>query len=132
MTLQPEDVIALLERLQLIRRSEVLDPEFSIVDVSRRNHNFKVTSVAGKGYFVKQAFTVERANTIRNEATTHQFLELLSSSGSSSARFGTLAPRCIAYLEQESILINELVPTARSVSDLVSDGKIWRRLARAL
>lgn len=78
---------------------EIVDGGISVVEVTRRNRNFKVIRASGDGYFIKQAkiedpmLGVHAAATVRVEAILHQ----LARSDSDFAALVPLLPTFYGY-----------------------------------
>jgi hypothetical protein len=99
----------------LVPASDVVDGDLVIVEVSRRNRNFKVLRAAGPGCFVKQAqdwqpYSVE---TLHREARCYR----LAAGDPDFAALADLLPHLLAYDAERCILVTELLPGAESLAE---------------
>lgn len=99
----------------LVDPAEVVDGDLVIVDMSRRNRNFRVHRGARPGLFVKQPQDWEphSAETLRREATCY----LLSRDDPGFAALGELMPRFVDYDATRMALTVELLPNEGSLAD---------------
>lgn len=99
-----------------VARGRVMSGDFMVVDVGRRNKNFKVLHQDGSGVFVKQArdespnacLTLEREASFYRALVDEPVVERLS----------TLCPRFVAWDPRAHVLVVELLRGGRSWQDL--------------
>lgn len=84
-----------------------------VMDVSRRNRNYKVVSERGPSYLLKQGIGPEGRATLANEAAVYQLLQ----SDRSTHGLDCYLPRCYGYDPEEHILILELVRNGRDLRE---------------
>jgi hypothetical protein len=127
--LAQEDVAPYLLRHQLLRPEHLVGGQLDIVDVSRRNRNFKVVSEFGPSYLIKQGIGAEKVYRIRHEAEIYQFYATLEN----GAAFTKYLVRFCEYDSENCILVLELVPGSRSLLEHHTIlGRFSRDLARML
>jgi hypothetical protein len=104
----------LLER-GLITAESVVDGDFVVVDVTRRNRNFKIIRRQFPSLFIKQIqnWEPQAVATLQCEATCY----LLAHSDVELAGLALLTPRYYLYDPTRHILITELLPEAENLSD---------------
>jgi hypothetical protein len=104
-------VVPFLLQRGLIQEWMVADRQLQVVDVSRRNRNFKFIDDGGPGYFLKQGAPGEAARAVAHEAQLyHWFIK-----HPSSARLAPLLPQCGFYEADSCTLVLELVEEAQSI-----------------
>ena len=105
-----EIVPYMLER-GLIRNESIIDGDLMIVDVSRRNRNFKLISAHGPSYLIKQGIEADGIATVSHEASVYQFLQ--------SHRKGlhSFLPRFYAYDSEEHVLVIECLRDAHNLRE---------------
>ena len=111
--LRQEDVAPLLLSLGFINEEHVVDGGLDIINVSRRNRNFKVLSENGSCFLVKQGVGVEKMRTVAHEAGIYQFFQSMIG----SKRFSRFLPHYYAYYPEDCVLILELVKNAQSLKE---------------
>lgn len=99
----------------LVPVSGVVDGDLVVVEVSRRNRNFKVLRSEGPGCFVKQAqdwqpYSVE---TLHREARCHR----LAAEDPDFAALADLLPRLLHYDAPRCVLVTELLPEAETLAE---------------
>jgi Phosphotransferase enzyme family len=107
------DVTAYLIRRNLIESSSVVAGDLTILDVSRRNCNFKVISTHGPSYLIKQGMSPDGASTIAHEAAVYRLFH-----GRSEAQWAGIPrylPKFYIYDEQERVLVLELISDAEDL-----------------
>lgn len=111
--LRQEDVTPLLLSRGFIKEEYVVDGGLEIINVSRRNRNFKVLSENGPCFLIKQGVGAEKIRTVTHEAGIYQFFQ----STIRLKEFSQFLPRYYAYYPEECILILELVENAQSLKE---------------
>lgn len=99
------EVTPYLLRRQYILAASVVDGDLTVVDISRRNHNFKVLSVQGPCYLLKQAGGPDGTATVAHEAAVYKLLQSIPESN----KLQHYLPRCYGYDPQEYLLILEFL-----------------------
>lgn len=124
----PYDVVSYLLKRRLLRPEHVVEADFVIRDLTRRNKNHKVTATGGPSYLVKQSMDPRNVATLVNEA---RVCHLLSSAGTLVLRDSV--PRCRDYDAEGGILVLEAAPDGRSLAACHAEtGRIPLLLARSL
>lgn len=111
------EVFAYLLDRGLVTRSAVVSGEVRVVDVSRRNRNFRVVGSGGLSLLVKQGIVRDGFSSIEREARAYRLLGGLTPSARASSAF-PYAPRALAYDTRCDVLILEFLvaaPTMRRV-----------------
>ena len=118
-------VVPFLLQRGLIQDWMVADRNLRVIDVSRRNHNFKVIYDAGPGYFLKHGAAGEAARGVAHEAQLYRWFI----GHPSYEALGPLLPRCRVYDAHSSTLVLELTEESQSLYEYH-----WRHrgLSRAL
>jgi hypothetical protein len=118
-------VVPFLLKRGLIQDWMVVDRDLRVVDVSRRNHNFKFIDDAGPGYFLKHGAPGEAARAVAHEAQLYHWFF----GHPSFAMLAPLLPRCSFYEADSSTLVLELMEESQSLYEYH-----WRHrgLSRAL
>jgi hypothetical protein len=75
------DVAAYLIQSNLLTGRDVIDGDVLIVDVSRRNYNFKLVRKSGSGFMLKQGVGHERVASLAHEAEVYALLGRSDRSG---------------------------------------------------
>ncbi|PYQ26415.1 MAG: hypothetical protein DMF56_24350 [Acidobacteria bacterium] len=116
------EVVPYLLRRGLIEAKSVVDGDLTIVDASRRNHNFGILRERGFSYLLKQGTDAERRETIANEALVY-----------SSLRLDPYLPRLVHYDSDEHVLILEYLTGARDLHEhQIRTGRFSSRLASSI
>ena len=110
--LNEAEVIPYLLNRDLITRKCIVEGDVAVLDVSRRNRNFKVVSPTGC-YLLKQAVGPDRFETLSHEAC---FYEILSSQDR-QYEFPRYLPKFYSYDAEEHILILEFVQEAETLRE---------------
>src|SRR6185437_14932728 len=111
------EVFAYLLDRGLVTRSAVVSGEVRVVDVSRRNRNFRVVGSGGLSLLVKQGLIRDGFSSIEREARAYRLLGGLAPSARAGSVF-PYAPRALAYDTNRDVLILEFLvaaPTVRRV-----------------
>ena len=104
--LTQHQVLEYLLQHKLIDPVSIVAGDLTIVDVSRRNCNFKISSTQGPCYLIKQGISPDRAETVVHEAAVYQLLQ--SDTQIHKARLLHYLPHFYGYDAQERVLILEL------------------------
>lgn len=110
--LTAHEVVPYLLSRSLVTPQCVVEGNVAVVDISRRNHNFKIISPAGC-YLLKQAVGLDRVETVAREASIHQMLSLETATNG----FVRYLPKFHAYDAEQHILILEFVKDAETVRE---------------
>lgn len=125
--LRVAEVVPYLLGRDLIAKSALVQGDFRIVDVSRRNYNLKVISSRGPSYLIKQGLGGNRA-TVSQEASIYRWLAVKSDSGISQ-----YLPRFHLYDEGRSVLVLELLKDAQNLRQhQTRSGRFSVALARSI
>jgi aminoglycoside phosphotransferase (APT) family kinase protein len=104
-------IVSHLLQRNLLTPQAALEDDLLIIDVSRRNLNYKVTTNHGPCYLVKQATDQNAIATLAHEARIYQALHFEIE----GKTFSPHVPRCFDYDSRQSVLVLELVPNAESL-----------------
>jgi hypothetical protein len=125
----PADVPGYLVSRDLLQPSSIVDDRLEVVEVSRRNHAFRVTTDRGPGYFLKQGTGPDRSATVAHEAMTYRVF----GSSPDAAGLRSYLPGHVAFDGDRGLLVLELL---RSCEDLARyhrrTGRFSTLLARRL
>jgi aminoglycoside phosphotransferase (APT) family kinase protein len=102
------EVIPYLCQRGLLSRTEVVDGEIRVFDVSRRNRNFKVRCQTGTSLFIKQGQLRDGFSTVRREAAVYR---LLAGTSNGAPIYPNL-PRFLDYDDLEDVLVIEFLSSA--------------------
>jgi hypothetical protein len=89
----------------LIHPRAIVDGDLTVTDASRRNQNFRVTTVRGPCYLLKQGVGFEGEATVAHEGAVYDVLRSLAG-GRPIDRY---LPSSYGYDEQERLLVLELL-----------------------
>ena len=92
----------------------IVDCDFEVSEVSRRNRNFRVLSEHGSCYLLKQCKSPGETDTLVHEARVYGLLHQVA--GESSLLH--YLPRVVKYDANEKVLILELLRNARDLREL--------------
>jgi hypothetical protein len=109
--LSQSEVVPYLLKRRLVSAESIVEGDLAVMDVSRRNRNYKVFIERGPSYLLKQGVGQEGRATLANEAAVYQLLQ----SDKSTHGLDCYLPGYYGYDPEEHILILELV---RNVKDL--------------
>jgi thiamine kinase-like enzyme len=112
-TLTAGSVAAYLLEKHLLTPREVVEDGLTIVEVSRRNRNFRVTNAGGVSYLLKQGVGTERALTVANEASAYESLH---------ARLGAKSgqpflPRQHLYDAENNVLVLQFLQDSENLRE---------------
>jgi hypothetical protein len=123
------------EAVPYLLQGKLLDPEsivagtLEVVNVSRRNRNFKVISEGGPHYLLKQGVGLQGTATVAYEAAMYHYFQ----SDAGCGKFRRYLLCCYGYDPKEHILILELLNNAENLRDHYSrSGRFSRHLAGEL
>ena len=99
----------------LITAESVVDGDLMIVEITRRNRNFKVIRQQHQSFFLKQIQNWEplAITTLQREATCYQ----LAQREAELAPLAALMPRYYLYDSSRHILVTELLPEGENLSE---------------
>jgi Phosphotransferase enzyme family len=110
--LSQHDIVPYLLTRRLIASQCVVDGNVAILDNSRRNCNYRITSPDGC-YLLKQAVGSNRIETLSREAVIYQQVF----SGGQKNGIASHLPRFCAYDSEQHILILELIQDAENLRE---------------
>lgn len=115
MILTPANLVHYLMARGLVSPESVVDGDFTVVDMSRRNHNLQVTRKSAPGLFVKQVqdWDPHSAETLHREATCYW----LAGNDPDFAPLAALLPKFHMYDPARQVLVVELIPGAETVAE---------------
>lgn len=108
--LTQENLVAYLLRRGLIDVEAIVGSDLEILDVSRRNRNFKVLSRRGPSYLLKQGIGPDGMRTVAHEAHILRGIDAID-----AGALRRCVPRCVDYDADEQVLITQLFPDAQSL-----------------
>ncbi len=111
--LAQSEVAPYLLKHRLVSAESIVEGDLVVMDVSRRNRNYKVVSESGSSYLLKQGIGAEGRATLANEAAVYQLLQ----SDTSTYGLDCYLPRCYGYDPEEHILILELVRNGQDLRE---------------
>jgi aminoglycoside phosphotransferase (APT) family kinase protein len=106
-------VAAYLLEKDLVAPGQIVDDGLTIVEVSRRNRNFRATNAGGVSYLLKQGVGAERALTVANEASAYEFLQ--ARLGDESAH--PFLPRRHLYDAENNVLVLEFLQDSENLRE---------------
>jgi hypothetical protein len=107
--LEQSEVATYLLRRGFISEACIVDGDFTVVDVSRRNRNFKAISKQGPSYMLKQGVGKNSGDGLAYESGVYEFLGAIPGDGSALCDH---LPHHYGYDEQAGVLILELLRDA--------------------
>jgi thiamine kinase-like enzyme len=115
MVITPNNVCYYLLERRLVTVESVVDGDFMIVDVTRRNRNFKIIRRQHQSFFIKQIqdWDPQAIASLQCEAACYW----LAQSDVELAGLALLMPAYYLYDAARHILITELLPEAENLSD---------------
>ncbi|HSV65870.1 MAG TPA: phosphotransferase [Mycobacteriales bacterium] len=109
-TLTETEVIPYLRERGLVDGASVVDGDIRVLDVSRRNRNFRVLRSAGPSFLLKQGVARDSFSAVAREARAYElFGPLPHSVGAGSSPAFRHAPTAYAYDDERDVLVLELV-----------------------
>lgn len=123
--LSVDDVAPFLLERRLLEERPIVAGDVLVVQVPRRNHNFKVISERGAGYFLKQGLGADRIRSVTHEAHVYRWFESLPT----FRILERFLPTCCLYDSKECTLVLALVEGSQSLDEY---HRRRRRLPRAL
>lgn len=127
--LTQSEVASYLLKRKLVSAESIVDGDLVVIDVSRRNRNYKVISERSPGYLLKQGVGPEGIATLTNEAAVYQLLQ----SNRSTRGLDCYLPRCYEYDPEEHILILELQRNGQDLREYhMNQGRFTTSVARNL
>src|SRR5258708_1697930 len=115
MLITPVSLLHYLLDRSFVSRESLVNGNLRLLDVSRRNLDFKVIRKNGPSYFVKQikSWTPGPIATIEREANFHWLLL----NDPNFQPLAPLAPKCHSYDPDQHILIHELLTGGEDLSE---------------
>jgi len=112
----------------LISAKDIVDGDFQVTDISRRNQNYRVEFGDGNGFLIKQVKSSDpqAAASFQCEAAVHW----LAQNDPDFAPFNGLSPRCRGYDPQRNLLVINLIGEARTLSEALVKGLDNQQAAR--
>ncbi len=116
MIITAENIVHYLTDKNIISPESVVDGDFTVVDMTRRNRNFKILRKTGTGYFVKQVkqYDPQSLNSLTREAQSYW----LAKNDAGFKGIQDLMPRLIHYDPPNHILIVELFAGYENLSEM--------------
>jgi len=116
MIVTAENIVHYLTDKNFITSESVVDGDFSVLDMTRRNRNFKIIRKQNRGYFVKQVknYDSQSINSLTREAQSYY----LAQNDPSFIGIAELMPRLVHYDPVRNILILELFPESENLSEM--------------
>jgi hypothetical protein len=108
--LTQHQIILYLLQHKLIDPASIVAGDLTVVDVSRRNCNFKVISTRSPCYLIKQGISPDRVASVAHEAAMYQLLQ--SNTQAHKVRLLHYLPHFYGYDPQARVLILELLGDA--------------------
>ena len=115
--LTQSEVVPYLLKCGLVSAESIVKGDLVVMDISRRNRNYKIISERGPSYLLKQGIGPEGRATLANEAAMYQLLQ----SDRSTHGLDCYLPRCYGYDPVEHILILELVRNGKDLREYHAD-----------
>lgn len=112
------DVVPYLLGRGLLSAQLVVDGDVVVLDVSRRNRNYKVITRAASSFLLKQSSDSRSSATIEREAMVYQWLH--AQAGAPVVRY---IPRFVDFDPGERLLVLELLPGARTYREQQLHGR---------
>lgn len=109
--MRESDVVAYLLSRGLIETVSILDGDLRVIDISRRNANFRVEQKAGRSYFIKKNIHNDPLVCVSREAQCYRLI----SEASRSTLIRNIIPEIVHHDEEEDLLILELCPDAEDL-----------------
>ncbi len=127
--LSQSEVAPYLLKRGLVSAESIVEGDLMVMDISRRNRNYKVVSERGPSYLLKQGIGPEGRATLANEAAVYQLFQ----SDRGTHRLDCYLPRCYGYDPEEHILILELLRNGQDLREYhTSRGRFSTTIARML
>lgn len=116
MIITAENIVHYLTDKNFITTESVVDGDFMVVDMTRRNRNFKILRKEDKGYFVKQVknYDAQSISSLTREANSYQLVQ----NDPGFKGIEDLMPRFIYFDAARNILVLELFPDAENLSEM--------------
>jgi Ser/Thr protein kinase RdoA (MazF antagonist) len=105
------------ELLEFVRRhaslapAEVLDGDFRITRLDRRNRNYRIEAAGSRGLFIKQGSALAAAGSMAQEAALYELFAL----SAVHARAAKHLIRCLGHDAKACLLVLEAVPNAEDL-----------------
>lgn len=123
------EVVPYLLRRKLLPARAVVEGDLSVIDASRRNHNFGVIRSRGASYFLKQGTDPEHNASIANEANVYQRFY----SDQKNIAFTRYLPRYFGHDPDDHILFIEFLTGVEDLQQYHSRcGRFPTRIAASI
>ncbi len=127
--LTESELIELLQRHALLTPAEVLDGDFEITRVDRRNQNYRVESTGARGLFIKQGSEAGALGSMAQEAAVYELL----AEPAIDERAGKYLTRYLGHDPGARVLMLEALPGAEDLRAYhLRTGRFPDRLASEL
>ena len=119
MFLTATNLLAYLTDVGLASGADIVDHDVSIIEIGRRNRNFRVMLSARPSLFVKQVPVVvpETRLALMREAAAGQ----LAIEEASLPTLAAVIPRLLRYDPRHHVLVHEVIPGARCIAEVLLD-----------
>lgn len=116
MIVTAENIVHYLTDKNFIATESVVDGDFTVVDMTRRNRNFKIIRKQDKGYFIKQVknYDPQSVSSLTREAHSYY----LAQNDNSFKGIAELMPRLVHHDPALNILVLELFPGSENLSEM--------------
>ncbi len=116
MIITTENIVYYLTDKNFVTTESVVAGDFLVVDMTRRNRNFKIIRQRDKGCFVKQVKNYDAASisSLSREANSYY----LAQNDDHFKGIAALMPNMIHYDPQGNVLILELFPESENLSEM--------------
>ena len=120
MNMNAHAVAGLLINKGLVSTDSIVNGEFQVTDVSRRNRNYRVDRGNSEGYFIKQlqSHDPQAAASFRCEAAVHW----LAQNDPDFKVLNDLSPHCQGYDPTNNLIVTDLIGNAKTLSEALMLG----------
>jgi hypothetical protein len=109
--LDERELIDLLQQRALLTPAEILDGDFQITRVDRRNQNFRIETFGARDLFVKQGTAAGATGSMAREASVYELL----AAPPIAERTAKYVTRCLGYDPSARVLMLEALPDAEDL-----------------
>jgi hypothetical protein len=106
------DIPRYLTSRDLLRPSSIVDDRLEVVEVSRRNRAFRITTDSGPCYFLKEGTGPDRSATVAHEAMVYRMF----GSSADAAHLRDYLPGYVAFDAERTLLVLELLRSSEDLS----------------
>jgi hypothetical protein len=107
------EAVTYLVGRRLLDCSSVVDDDLTIVDISAKNYNFRISGRSCTGFVLKQTRSVHEVDTIAREGAVYDFL----TSGAAGQDICRYLVKCYGYDRIHRVLVLELAEKSRPLSE---------------